>query len=375
MRAWLKKWWSVGKALLAVAILVAIGRGFAADLEQTRLGDHPLRPGWLALCGLLYLLGLGCWAGLWHRLMQGLDQHPRVPVTARAYFLGQLGKYLPGKAMALVMRAALAAGPRVHGGLAGLTAFYEVLTDMAFGALLAALLFLLVGPDTAAPLSWEALLSLLRLKEPVTFSASFFTRPTASLNILLRLEEPAAALPDRRVLVLLALLLSLPIGVFLLPPVMNRLAHRLSRPFVGKDAPALPRFRWSGLAEGCLWAAGSWFLLGTSLWVMLQAVPSRPPDWAWDAWALTTGCLALAYVAGFIILVVPSGLGVREFFLTLLLVNPKQGLDKATVVVTVVLLRLVWTTAELVLVAVVYWLPATRGQEAGASSQESGNGR
>jgi uncharacterized membrane protein YbhN (UPF0104 family) len=204
---------------------------------------------------------------------------------------------------------------------------------MAFGALLAAVLFLLFGPDTAAPLSWEALHSLLRL------------------------EEPAGAVLDRKVLVLLALVLALPISVFLLPPVMNRLAHRLSRPFVEKDAPPLPRFRWSFLAEGCIWAAGSWLLMGTSLWVILQAVAPRPPEWTWDAWALTTGCLALAYVAGFIILLVPSGLGVREFFLTLLLVNPEQGLDKATVVLTVVLLRLVWTTAEMVLAGVVYWLP------------------
>jgi uncharacterized membrane protein YbhN (UPF0104 family) len=339
MRAWWKKWWPVGKFLLAVVILFAIGRRFAEDLQQPHLWDRPLRPGCLVLSGGVYLLALGCWAGYWHRLMRRVGPPPPPLTSARAYFLGQLGKYLPGKALALVFRAALVAGPRVRVGLAGLTAFYEVLADMAAGALLAAVLFLLLGPDSAAGLDWGA------------------------LGGLFRLEEPAGTVLDRKVFGLLALALFLPLGVLILPPVFNHLAHRLSRPFREKDAPPLPPFRAGFLAEGLLWATCSWFLMGTSLWVLLQGTLVRPPPWAWDTWALFTASLALAYVAGFIILVVPSGLGVREFFLTLLLANPKEGRDRASIVLAVVVLRLVWTAAEVVLAAVLYWFPTPEQKE------------
>ena len=58
-----------------------------------------------------------------------------------------LGKYLPGKAWALVLRATLIRGPEVRLSVAGLSSFYEVLTTMAAGVLLAALLFGLQVPS------------------------------------------------------------------------------------------------------------------------------------------------------------------------------------------------------------------------------------
>jgi uncharacterized membrane protein YbhN (UPF0104 family) len=64
-------------------------------------------------------------------------------------------------------------------------------------------------------------------------------------------------------------------------------------------------------------------------------------------------------VAGFVIVVAPSGLGVREFFLTLFLAPELAALAglgeaaaQATAVLTVLVLRLVWTAAELVAAAI-----------------------
>ena len=61
-----------------------------------------------------------------------------------------------------------------------------------------------------------------------------------------------------------------------------------------------------------------------------------------------------AYVIGFVILTAPGGLGVREFLLIRLLTPELVGVEdrgpedaRALVVLAVLALRLVWTTAEL----------------------------
>src|SRR5262249_57797160 len=87
-------------------------------------------------------------------------------MTLRAYYVGHLGKYLPGKAWALLLRADLVRPGGVRPGLAGLTAFYEVLTTMAAGALVAAVLFACLGADAGPGLDLEALRGLARLGLP-----------------------------------------------------------------------------------------------------------------------------------------------------------------------------------------------------------------
>jgi uncharacterized membrane protein YbhN (UPF0104 family) len=338
----------VGKALVAVAIVFAIGRQFVRDLQRPELSDlwgHPVGVGWLVLSGVLYIAALTCWALVWYRLMLGLGQQPALPTTLRAYFLGQTGKYLPGKAWSLVMRATLVAGPRTRPSVAGVTSFYEVLVDMSGGVLLAAVLFLLLAPDNPAALNWNAFRQLFRL------------------------EAPDTSLIDRKVLILLAMVLLAPIGALAWPPVFNRVAERFTKPFRDRDAAPLPPIRVRMLLQGLAIAACSWCLFGTSLWVMLQGVAPRPPSP--DYLGLYIAFMGVAYVAGFIILLVPSGLGVREFFLMLFLTTPSAGLlesqspqeARAVAVLTVLLLRLIWTTGEVIVVGIVYWLPSRSVQD------------
>jgi uncharacterized membrane protein YbhN (UPF0104 family) len=340
MRAWLRKWWPVLKTLLAVAIVLAVGRQLARDLQRPELWRRPLSPGWMALSGGLYILGLGMSALFWFRLLRALGQRPAPAVAVRAYYLGHLGKYLPGKAWALMMRATLAHGPGVRIGAAGLTAFYEVLTTMASGVLLAAVVFALLAADTGSAMDWD------------TFRG------------LLRMQAPESAVLDRRVLVLLALLLLVPVGLPIMPAVFNRLVGRLAARFREPDAPPVAHVPVSCLGEGLALTTGGWLLLGGSLWAMLHAVCVEPPAGTADVWLRYTAILSLAYVAGFIILLVPSGLGVREFFLTLLLIPEVHQLGeqeadaRAVAVLAVLLLRLVWTGAELATAGIVYWLPA-----------------
>jgi len=118
-------------------------------------------------------------------------------------------------------------------------------------------------------------------------------------------------------------------------------------------------------------------MLGVSLWTLIQAVVPEAPPWAWQTWARYTAFVALAYVAGFIVAPAPGGLGVRELILQQLLTpelaqssSPEQA--GAMAVVVALLLRLVWTIAEVVVAGTLYFLPSS-GQQSAVSSQESGS--
>jgi uncharacterized membrane protein YbhN (UPF0104 family) len=347
MWQFLRRWWPVGKFLLALVILVMIGLRFARDLPA--VWHHSFQYGWLAAAGALYLLGLAFSAVYWQRLLVQVGQRPAWPAVVRAYYIGHLGKYIPGKAWALLLRSDLARGPGVSAGYAALTAFYEVLTTMAAGALLAAGLLALLLPDSSVVIAdrmWHSVLA-----------------PSA----------PELALHSRWPFVLLALGLFVPIALPLLPPLFNRVAHRLSLPFREKDAAPLARVEARALPEGLLLTMVGWALLGASTWAALRATAPELP-WTWELWGRVTAFMGIAYVMGFAALIMPGGLGVRELFLTLFLAPELMvmlGLEeeeaRQTVVAAVVALRLTWTVAELLLAAVVWWLPsppAPKGGEA-----------
>jgi glycosyltransferase 2 family protein len=342
--------------MLTLAILACVGWQFvrildAPELRGTAGESSPAeiiwdyvrcaRPGWLLASGALYLLGLGFPALYWARLQRHLGQRLPGPLAVcRAYYVSHLGKYLPGKAWALVLRASLVAGPGVRIGLAGMASFYEVLTTMTGGALFAAILFLCLVPDRGATPDW----------------------PTIKALFTLRLDDSSVL--DRRLLATAALLVALPVGVPILPPLFNRLVHRVSLPFRGEDATPPPRVRFAHLAEGLVLSCGAWLLLGASMMAVFQGVLPAPPEWSLASWGRHTALFALGYVSSFLVFFVPGSAGVREYSLILFLVPEivtmtGMGGAQARVVVfvCVVILRLIWTVAELLISAMLYWLP------------------
>jgi hypothetical protein len=322
MKAWLRRWgWTIGKTLLALAILIGIGMQFYHNLDNRDLRKLTLRPEWLALSAALYLLALGAPAWFWHRLLHTFGERPEVLPTVRAYYLGHLGKYVPGKAWALLLRGNLVRGPGVRLGVAIITSFYEVLTTMASAALLAAVLFALQTP--------------------------------AGTGLGL---DP----------VLLGVLLLALLGVPLLPGVFNRLVARLAARFRTVESFRLPRLRGGTLLLGLGVAACGWFVMGASLWAGVQAVVPEPYPLTTATWARCTAMIGLSYVAGFLAFMLPSGVGVREGVLEAFLAPELTGQvvqGRAVATVTVLLVRLLWTATELVMAAVVYWLPGPRAAE------------
>jgi uncharacterized membrane protein YbhN (UPF0104 family) len=341
MPPWLRKSWPWLKAGFALAILFFVGRRFVQDLRNEDLWKIEIHPGWVVASGILYVLSLGCLVVYWYRMLRGLGQQPVFLGALRAHYIGQMGKYVPGKAWALLLRSGMLKDHRVRVSVAVYSSFYEVLTTMAGGALFAAVWFGWQAgrfPDAG---DWRAFLNLLRLPPPEV--------------------QPV----DAMAAAILAFGLFLLIGTFVAPPVFNRLVGRIAQPFRESDAAPLPHVRTGLLLQGAGISFGFWLLTSASLWAMLQAVMVKAPALTAGTWAHETAYMALAYVAGFIMILVPSGLGVRESLLVYFLVpelylhsGGSEPAARATAIIAVVLLRVIWTATELLMVGLVYWLPS-----------------
>lgn len=302
-------WAKIGpyvKGAVALLILAGVSWQFYRLLNRSELRDAKLHlePGWLALALLMYLLAVGSWALNWVWLVRRLGDTLPFPRGSMAYFASQLGKYVPGKALVVIIRTAIARQAGVRMSAAALTSISETLTCMAAGAMIATLLLPIVQGDSRT-MWWKAL-------------------------------------------VLLAVA-----GVPVLPGVFNRLASRATRPFLTPDAPPLPKLTLTMLLRGLLHASFGWMCLGLSLLATIRALHAEAAATTGFFWLTCTAFVAIAYVAGFLSLPMPGGIGVREFILQTFLaaeLGPRLGSDAEGVAVVIVLvLRLLWSGSEVTL--------------------------
>ncbi len=249
--------------------------------------------------------------------LQAFGQEPRFSEILRAYYIGHLGKYVPGKAMVVVLRTGLLKSHRVDAAVATISVVYETLTMMAVGGFLASAI-LLVG---------------------------------------FRHEWKLAVLSAG--LMLVALLPTL-------PPVFKRLALLVG---IGRRDPGLAeRLQTLGLrplALGWLTIALGWALMGLSLWATLCAM-GLGDTLPWRQLPLLTATVSLAMVAGFLSLI-PGGALVRES-VVLGLLRPEVG--EASALVAALLLRLVWLASEIVLSATLFWC-GRRGKPRDAATTDT----
>jgi glycosyltransferase 2 family protein len=309
------------KAAVAVVVLWAVGRHFLRtwnDLAEHRL-TLQFEPIWLVASGLLYLAGLSAFGVFYELILRASATPVRLGPALRAYLVSHLGKYVPGKAMVVVMRSGMVVPFGARASTAAIATFYETLVMMAAGGLVA---------------------------------AAGFAMASGSGRVAVTVPRwGPIELPLYRLSAISGLGLGLAFVVVVAPPVFRRLAGLISLPIPGVGTDALPRLSGGLLERGLLWSALGWFLLGLSL---LAVVRAMGPAGGGEILALgkvpvMIGAVALATISGFVVAVVPGGLGVREGVLMSLLA-PALGRDRA--VVAAVLLRLVWVVAELAAAAV-----------------------
>jgi hypothetical protein len=307
---WPRRWVPVLKLLFRVVVLILVTGGIWETVQQASnefarhqfaLEQVDLR--WLCAAGLLYLVGLAPCGVFWHRTLWAMGQTPTWRESMRAFWIGHLGKYVPGKAMVVILRTGLIHSERVNRTVAATSVFIETLTMMAVGAFVSAVILLLTSDHAA--LTWLAV-GLMLLSGIPTYPPLF-----------------------RRVVRWLQ---------------VHRANPRIDQAIAGVGG-RLIGFGWLIISIG-------WLVLGLSLWATLRAIPGAEPGWiaSFRELPLLTAAVGLAMIAGFLSLI-PGGLGVRDWILMTLLA-PQYGAK--TALVSAVLLRIVWLLSELVISAILY---------------------
>ena len=305
-------------SLFALVMVFVVTRGrslWLRDGDAIRATEWDGR--WLFAAAGAYSLGWLPSVWFWRKMMKRLGRQLSYRDTARAYYCGHLGKYVPGKASVVVIRAALIKQRGYRAAPAALTVTYETLVLMGAGLAVAVAL----GPWLIRDAKTESLPGWVR---------------------------SAAAIP------LLAPLTVVVLCVALLPAVswlFSLVAEKMTPPDLLESQERV-RFEPSLLASGLLAFVAGWFLHGLSLGCTLRAVTGQPFDIAdWPVWTAAT---SLATSVGFLAIFAPGGLGVREGLLFESL-SIQPGISASQAIVAAVFLRLVWFVTEIVVAGVLYY--------------------
>jgi uncharacterized membrane protein YbhN (UPF0104 family) len=272
-----------------VAAAVALGTYVVADQwTQVRAGLASM--GFLAIAGALIavLAGLVATMQVWRVLLAALGSPLPVRSGARVFFLGQLGKYVPGSIWPVVAQMELGTAHRVPRHRSARAAVLTMLFCLLAG-LLAALVTLPFAPG-ARSYRWV-----------------FLAAP-----VLL---------------------------ICLFPHVLNRVLDRLLR--LARRPPLEQPLAGRAVAAAVAWALASWVFFGLQIWLL--AIRLGAPDGR--AALLSVGGFAFAWCVGFVVVFAPAGAGIREALLIATL-SPMLDVGRATAVTLVS--RLLMTAGDLI---------------------------
>lgn len=136
----------------------------------------------------------------------------------------------------------------------------------------------------------------------------------------------------------------IPLLILLAPAVMNRVIDLAWR--IARLEPLETSISTRGIATVTGWSVLSWMLAGGQVAVLTIGMGARAD---WLTVAQCVGGYALAWVAGFLVVVTPAGAGVRELVLAACLAGT---VDNGAVVAIVLLSRALLTAVDLALAGI-----------------------
>jgi len=277
---WAKRFFPWVKLAIIAAVLVWVLRELYLTWDKLSAYPWKFHVGWLLLAGFSYLIAFFPAAVFWRHLLCLMGQSPDYWAAMRAYFISQLGKYTPGKAMVIIMRADMISNPKVRTSCAVAGVFFETFAMMSIGALLAATITFFWFQDH--PRYW-----------------SFFW-----LNLLM-------------------------LGMSMIPtiPVLFRFVAKKLR--VGQGDPDIDsnmkKIRIRTVLFGWALMGIGWVFFGLSLWCTIYGLGLQPESIGELPKYIAIS--AMSVVLGFV-LMLPGGLGAREWVLIVFL-GPMFGASLA----------------------------------------------
>ena len=292
--------------LCAGILLYAAGRQIVAELKKLHGREINLDLALLFAGALLYAAAMLCFAAYWRQTALGLGGHPGSFEVQRAYFASQLGKYIPGKAWVILIRCALLDNQTTTTPVIIASTFYETLAMMAAGSALAVVALLAVGD-----------------------------------------AQPA----------MFALAAGLTAGLLLavLPTVFGHLTTWTARSFQKAGSIPIATITYATWFQAFRYCIPGWMAMGLSL--LLIAGSLGISMFSLPGFLLACGSIALAVVGGFAVLIVPAGLGVREWVMMQTL-GPSIGISNAVLIA--ILARITHVSVELFVAGCLYLLGRRR---------------
>jgi glycosyltransferase 2 family protein len=244
-------------AIIAVAGVVFVARELVTSWDEVReavTGANPvLLMSALAVgsCGML-IIGLG-----WRRWLAVLGARRPARETLHWYYVGQLGKYVPGGIWPVIGRGEMAR----RGGVAPSVGYSSTVLSLGItylAAILAVAVALVAGAAGGGGVLWQPIVVLL------------------------------------------------PLGMLALHPRVVATVLQVARR-VSKRELNLPVPSWGTSAGLLLWHVPAWIAVGSATWLVAVALDTTTPDFRNILFATV-----LSWVVGFLVVPAPGGIGVRE---------------------------------------------------------------
>ncbi len=254
-RPWVWRALRIGFVVLAVGLLVA---ALVDQWKHISDGWHQLSVASLLLAGAAVLLGLFFSALAWRALLADLGQHVPIMGAVRVFFVGQLGKYLPGSVWPVVAQMELGKAHGLSKRPVGTVALLVMVLNVATGLLVAVVLLPFTSPTALRHYGWA-----------IAF---------------------------------------LPVGLALLHPrILNPVVTKAFS--LARREPLEQPLSLRGIAIATGWTLLMWASYGVQIWVLADGLHAQG---AKSLPLLATGAFALAWTAGFVAIVFPAGAGIRE---------------------------------------------------------------
>ncbi len=271
--------------IFAAALAVVLARRWS----EVRPLLHSLSVAGVGLAAAAVVAGIYASFLCWRAVLTDLGSPVPPGGGMRIFFLGQLGKYLPGSLWPLLAQMELGRDYKVPRRTSAAAVAIFLLLVLGTGLLVAAVALPLLGGDAPRRYWW--------------------------------------------------ILLVLPVAAVLLyPPVLNRglaILLRLARREPMPNPLSLP-----GVLRAVTWSLVMWLLYGVHVWILARMLGVGGAG----VLPRSIGAFAAAWCVGFLVVIAPAGGGAREAALIVLL---GTGVGAARATVIAVVSRLLFTIGDL----------------------------